>query len=117
MRLRLLDWISLLGFVSLGLSIFSGSGLSLASVRGGGGGSGSAVAPQHAMTSDGMGGGMKPPESLRLNMDGRDIVTIYATGDVRLADDLTVDEASREFWRKVGELAPGFCKERAASAK
>lgn len=112
MRFRPLDYISLLGFVSLGLSICSGSGLSLASVRGG-----SAVAPQHAMTADGMGGGMKPPESLRLNMDGRDIVTIYATGDVRLADDLTVDQASREFWRKVGELAPGFCKERAASAK
>ena len=112
MRFRALDWISLLGFVSLGLSLFSGQSLSLASVRGE-----RAVAPQHAMTSDGMGGGMKPPESLRLNMDGRDIVTIYATGDVQLADDLTVDEASREFWRKVGALAPSFCKERAASAK
>src|SRR5256885_2240100 len=99
MRLRPLDWISLLGFVSLGFSIFSGGGLSLANVRGE-----APVAPQHAVSADGMGGGMKPPESLRLNMDGRDIVTIFATGDVRLADDLTVDQASREFWRKVGEL-------------
>ena len=112
MRIRPLDYVSLLGFVSLGLSIFFGSSLSLATVRGAG-----AVAPRHEVSADGMGGGMKPPESLRLNMDGRDIVTIYATGDVRLAEDLTVDEASREFWRKVGQLAPDFCRERAVSAK
>jgi hypothetical protein len=112
MRFRLRDLVSLLGFVSLALSIFTGSSVSLANVRGGG-----AAAPQqHALSSDGMGGGMKPPESLRLNMDGRDIVTIYATGDVRLADDLSVDEAAHEFWRKVGALAPDFCRARAAKA-
>ena len=47
-------------------------------------------------------------------MDGRDIVTIYATGDVRVADGLSPDEASREFWRKVGDLAPDFCRTKAA---
>ena len=67
------------------------------------------------MGADGMGGGMKTPASLSLNMEGRDIVTIYATGNVQLADEIDVDEASRQFWRKVGELAPGFCRARAAS--
>ena len=110
MRLRPRDWFALLGFVSFGLSLLSGQNLSLASVHGT-----PVAAPQrHALSSDGMSGGMKPPESLRLNMDGRDIVTIYETGNVRLADDLSVDEASREFWRKVGELAPSFCRDRQA---
>ena len=113
MRLRPRDWFALLGFVSLGLSLVNGQSLSLANVHA----APAAVPQQHALSSDGMGGGMKPPESLRLNMDGRDIVTIYATGDVHLADDLTVDEASREFWRKVGELAPDFCRARAAKAE
>ena len=57
---------------------------------------------------------MKAPAALKLNLDGRDVVTIYATGDVRLADDLTIDEASREFWQKVGQLAPDFCRTRQA---
>jgi hypothetical protein len=112
MRLSPRDWFALLGFVSFGFSLVSGQSLSFANVHG----TPASAPQQHALSSDGMGGGMKPPESLRLNMDGRDIVTIYATGDVRLADDLTVDEASHEFWRKVGELAPDFCRARAASA-
>ncbi len=110
MRFSLRDSISLLGFVSLGLSFFVGSASSLASV-----GTARAVAPPRPVTSDGMGGGMKAPASLSLNMEGRDIVTIYATGNVRLADDLSVDEAAREFWRKVGALAPGFCRTRQAA--
>jgi hypothetical protein len=31
--------------------------------------------PQRVVDSEGMSRGMKPPESLRLNMEGRDIVT------------------------------------------
>jgi hypothetical protein len=103
------DLVSLLGFVSLGLSLFTGSTPSLASPK-----TDDAI-PARRLSSQGMGGGMKTPASLSLNMEGRDIVTIYATGNVHLADDVDVDEASREFWRKVGELAPGFCRARAAS--
>ena len=112
MPLRFRDLVALLGFVSLGISLFSGSSLSFANVR-----AGQAVVPRRTVSSDGMAGGMKPPESLRLNMDGRDIVTIFATGDVQLADDLTVDEASRQFWQKVGQLAPSFCRQRATSTE
>jgi hypothetical protein len=104
------DLVSLLGFVSLGLSLFTGSTPSIASPKPG------HDIPARKLSADGMGGGMKTPASLSLNMDGRDIVTIYATGNVQLAEDMDVDEASREFWKKVGELAPGFCRARAASA-
>jgi hypothetical protein len=61
-----------------------------------------------------MSGGMKPPSALSLNLDGRDIVTIYSDGAVRLADGLSPDEASRDFWRKVADLAPNFCRAQAA---
>lgn len=103
--LRLRDCVALLGFVSLGISVVSAVTPSVASTKP----AKTAIAPR-AVDSGGMSGGMKPPASLRLNLDGRDVVTIYATGDVRLADDLTIDEASREFWQKVGELAPDFCR-------
>lgn len=110
MRAHLRDALSFLGFVSLGLSLCTGSTPSLASSH-----ATQPQAPRRTVSADGMGGGMKTPASVSLNLDGRDIVTIYATGDVRLAADLDVDQASREFWRKVGELAPGFCRARAAS--
>jgi hypothetical protein len=110
MRFSLRDWISLLGFASLGFSLFSLTTPSLASTRS----AARTVVPTHALSSDGMSGGMKPPASLKLNMDGRDIVTIYETGKVQIADELSLDEASHEFWRKVGELAPDFCKTQAA---
>jgi len=106
--LRLRDCVSLLGFVSLGISLVSAVAPSVAGTR-----SATAIPARH-VDSGGMSGGMKPPSALRLNLDGRDVVTIFATGDVRLADDLTIDEASREFWQKVGELAPHFCRTRAA---
>jgi hypothetical protein len=109
MRFTLRDWISLLGFVSLAFSLFSGSTLSLASTH-----TARALAPEKPIGADGMGNGMSKPASLSLNMEGRDIVTIYATGNVHLADDLSVDEASRQFWQKVGELAPNFCRTRQA---
>jgi len=70
--------------------------------------------PMPEVGSDGMSRGMQPPERLKLNLEGRDIVTIYATGQVELADGLTMDEASREFWKKIGQLAPSFCAQRAA---
>jgi hypothetical protein len=70
--------------------------------------------PTRKVASDGMSRGMRPPERLKLNLEGRDIVTIYATGQVELADGLTMDEASREFWKKIGQLAPSFCAQRAA---
>ena len=107
MRPSLRDFVSLLGFLSLASSLFSVS-TPFASTR---------PAPMHQpprVGSEGMSSGMKPPASLSLNMDGRDIVTIYATGDVRVADGLSPDEASREFWRKVGDLAPDFCRTKAA---
>jgi hypothetical protein len=104
MRLSLRDWISILGFVSLGISLLTVS-TPFASTR-----TADTTVPQVPLSSDGMSGGMKPPAELKLNMDGRDIVTIYASGDVRLAEGLTPTEASREFWRKVGELAPNFCR-------
>jgi len=110
MRLTLRDWISLLGFASLGFSLFSLTTPSLASTR-----SARDVVPTRALSSDGMSGGMKPPASLKLNMDGRDIITIYETGKVQIADELNLDEASHEFWRKVGELAPDFCKTQQAA--
>lgn len=110
MRLSLRDCISLLGFVSLASSLFSVSA-PFAGTR-----PTPKIAPPH-VSSDGMSGGMKPPASLSLNMDGRDIVTIYADGAVRVADGLTPDEASREFWRKVGELAPNFCRTQSAQHK
>jgi hypothetical protein len=106
--MRLRDCVSLLGFVSLGISIVSAGAPSMASTR-----PANAI-PARTVDSAGMSGGMKAPAALRLNLDGRDVVTIYATGDVRVADDLTIDEASREFWEKVGELAPHFCRTRAA---
>jgi len=109
MRLTLRDWISLLGFASLGFSLLSFTTSSLASTPAAHG-----DAPTRTIDSGGMGGGMKPPASLKLNLDGRDIVTIYETGKVELAEELSVDEASHEFWRKVGELAPDFCKTQAA---
>jgi hypothetical protein len=109
MRFTLRAWISLLGFVSLGFSLLSFTTSSLASTR-----ATRAEAPTRTLSSGGMGGGMKPPASLKLDMDGRDIVTIYETGNVQLADELSVDEASHEFWRKVGELAPDLCKTQAA---
>jgi hypothetical protein len=108
MRLALRDVVSFLGFVSLASSLFSvGSPLASAPPP-------PAVAPAQHVSSDGMSGGMKPPSALSLNLDGRDIVTIYSDGDVRVAAGLTPDEASQQFWRKVGELAPSFCRERAA---
>jgi hypothetical protein len=106
--LRLRDCVSLLGFVSLGISIVSAVSPSVAATK-----PATAIPARH-LDSAGMSGGMKPPAALRLNLDGRDVVTIFATGDVRLADDLTIDEASREFWQKVGELAPHFCRTRAS---
>ncbi len=69
------------------------------------------------LSSQGMSRGTKPPEELRLNLEGRDIVIIYSTGTVQIGEGLTVDEASRDFWRKVGELAPGFCQERRQTSK
>jgi hypothetical protein len=69
----------------------------------------SASAP---VNSQGMSRGMKPPEELRLNLEGRDIVIIYSTGSVQLGEGITVDDASRDFWRKVAELAPSFCQEK-----
>ena len=112
MRLRSVLWIPFLGVLSfLPSLLLSWPSASLANVK-----STTANVPQRVVSSDGMSQGMKPPESLRLNMEGRDIVTIFATGEVQLADGLTVDEASREFWRKVGALAPSFCRERAEQA-
>lgn len=104
MHFSLRDWVALLGFLSLVSSVVSVS-TPLASTRS----VPNDVVPRH-IDSQGMSGGMKPPASLSLNMDGRDIVTIYADGGVRVADGLTPDEASREFWRKVAELAPSFCR-------
>ena len=110
MRFSLRDGISALGFLSLAFSLLSPSTVSLAGIR---------PTPQmpspRVPDSEGMGADWKKPSSLSLNLDGRDIVTIYSTGNVHLADDIAVDEASREFWRKVGELAPNFCRTRAAS--
>ncbi len=110
MRFSLRDWISLLGFVSLGFSLFSfvtpSVGASTRPAR--------TTVPERTVDSGGMSRGMKPPASLKLNLDGRDIVTIYETGNVSLADELSIDEASREFWQKVAELAPSFCKTQAA---
>ena len=74
-----------------------------------------AMLPGSSVSSEGMARGMKPPQELRLNLEGRDIVTIFATGDVRLGEGLTVDEAARAFWKRVGELAPGFCQSRTSS--
>ena len=110
MRFDLRDGMALLGVASLALSLlivstpFAGTRPVHGKVR------------PSRLDSGGMSGGMKPPPSLRLNMDGRDIVTIYATGDVQVADGLTPDQASREFWQKVGDLAPDFCRARAAQA-
>ena len=70
--------------------------------------------PAEQPTSYGMARDDRPPEELRLNLDGRDIVVIFATGDVQLGDGLTVDEASRAFWKRVGELAPNFCRGRSS---
>lgn len=109
MRCSLRDGIAILGFVSLGVSILSATTPSLAGTRP----ARPPVAPR-TVDSQGMSGGMKPPAALRLNLDGRDVVTIYATGTVRLADDLTIDQASRDFWQRVGELAPDFCRTRNA---
>jgi len=81
MRLTLRDWISLLGFASLGFSLLSFTTSSLASTPAAHG-----DAPTRTIDSGGMGGGMKPPASLKLNLDGRDIVTIYETGKVELAE-------------------------------
>jgi len=72
------------------------------------------AAPVEEVSSYGMARDDRPPDELRLNLDGRDVVIIYATGDVRLGDGLTVDEASRAFWKRIGELAPTFCRDRAA---
>jgi hypothetical protein len=110
MRFPLRDSIALLGFASLAFSLFSVPAPFASTPPP------HAVAPVQQVGSDGMSGGMKPPASLSLNMDGRDIVTIYADGGVRIADGLTPDEASREFWQKVGALAPNFCRTRAAAA-
>jgi hypothetical protein len=111
MRLSFRDLVSLLGFVSLGLSLFSVptpcASAPPAERR---------ITPPSRVSSEGMSGGMKPPASLRLNLDGRDIITIYATGDVQVAEGLTPDQASREFWQKVGDLAPDFCRAQAAKA-
>lgn len=113
MRLRSVVVIPLLGVLSfLPSLLLTWPAASLATVK-----STTARVPQRVVNSEGMSRGMKPPESLRLNMEGRDIVTIYATGEVQLADGLTVDEASREFWRKVGALAPTFCRERGEQAQ
>lgn len=108
MRVSLRDCVAALGFVSLAASLLSVAP-SVASTR-----AASTTVPHRVVDSGGMSGGMKPPASLSLNMDGRDIVTIYATGNVRVADELSLDDASREFWRKVGELAPHFCRAQAA---
>ncbi len=106
--LRFRDCVALLGFVSLGISIVSAVTPSVAGTKP------ATTIPARTVDSGGMSGGMKAPAALRLNLDGRDVVTIFATGDVRLADDLTIDEASRDFWQKVGELAPDFCRTRNA---
>jgi hypothetical protein len=108
MRFALRDVVSFLGFVSLASSLFSVA-TPLASAP-----PPHALPPSTPVSSDGMSGGMKPPSALNLNLDGRDIVTIYSDGKVHLADGLTPDEASQQFWRKVGELAPSFCRTRAA---
>ena len=110
MRFPLRDLVALLGFVSLGLSLFSVP-TPFASTP-----PAERKAPPSRVDSEGMSGGMKPPASLRLNLDGRDIITIYATGDVQVAEGLTPDQASREFWQKVGDLAPDFCRAQAAKA-
>ena len=108
MRFSLRDVISFLGFVSLASSLFSvASPLASAPPP-------AANAPTRQVSSEGMSGGMKPPSALNLNLDGRDIVTIYSDGVVHVADGLTPDEASQQFWRKVGELAPSFCRTRSA---
>ena len=109
MHFSLRDWVALLGFLSLVSSVASVS-TPLASTRP----APNQIAPR-AVDSAGMSGGMKPPTSLSLNMDGRDIVTIYSDGGVRVGEGLTPDEASREFWRKVAELAPDFCRQQAAT--
>jgi hypothetical protein len=75
--MRLRDCVSLLGFVSLGISIVSAGAPSMASTR-----PANAI-PARTVDSAGMSGGMKAPAALRLNLDGRDVVTIYATGDVQ----------------------------------
>ena len=110
MRVSFRDLVALLGFVSLGISLFSVP-TPFASTNA----SQEKLAPQR-VSSEGMSGGMKPPASLRLNLDGRDIITIYATGDVQVAEGLTPDEASREFWQKIGDLAPDFCRAQAAKS-
>ncbi len=71
-------------------------------------------APVERVGAYGMARDNRPPDELRLNLDGRDVVIIFATGDVQIGDGLTVDEASRAFWKKVGALAPTFCRARAA---
>lgn len=76
-----------------------------------------APATRDKVNAQGMSRGMKPPEELRLNLEGRDIVIIYSTGGVRLAEGLSIDEASRDFWRKVGQLAPSFCQAQSHPAK
>ena len=108
MRFTLRDWISLLGFVSLASSLFTTT-TPFASTR-----PAAATAPTQSVSSEGMSKGMKPPASLRINLDGRDIVTIFDNGNVAVADELTINEASRQFWQKVGELAPDFCRQQAA---
>jgi hypothetical protein len=108
MRFSLRDAISLLGFVSLASSLFSVATPLASTSR-----ATRTIAPP-SVSSDGMSGGMKPPASLNLNLDGRDIVTIYSDGAVRVAEGLTPDEASRDFWRKVAELAPNFCRTQSA---
>jgi hypothetical protein len=51
-----------------------------------------------------------PTYELRIGGIAHPAVTIHRDGHITLAEDLSLDEASREFWSAMESLAPGTCK-------
>lgn len=52
-----------------------------------------------------------PSYNLVISNGIKEAVRVTPDGRVILAPDVTLDEASREFWRAIEQMAPGICQQ------
>jgi hypothetical protein len=55
------------------------------------------------------------PTALNFVSEGRTYLSLKSTGEVVIPADVPPDEASRQFWAAVQQMAPEFCRQPAAA--
>lgn len=53
---------------------------------------------------------IQQPQSLNLQINGKEILSIQTHGEIRIKEGITMTEASRAFWKVVSQQWPYMCQ-------